>query len=168
MLALLLLWWIWEGIDAIVVQPVVMGKAVALHPLLIFLSIMTFGSLLGFFGVLIAVNGGRDAAPTLDDIAGLWLVRPWLASAMAVFLLAFLGMPLVGGMGFFAKWYLLGAALASIVQLIPDDFLTSVGKGILFVLGALVSGFAYKAGQALWDRLARGKKRSKIKSDDTD
>lgn len=61
-----------------------------------------------------------------------------------------------------------GAALASIVQLIPDDFLTSVGKGILFVLGALVSGFAYKAGQALWDRLARGKKRSKIKSDDTD
>jgi NADH-quinone oxidoreductase subunit N len=70
---------------------------------------------MGAFGVLVAVNGGRDAAPTLDDIAGLWLVRPWLASAMAVFLLAFLGMPLVGGMGFFAKWYVLQAALQATV-----------------------------------------------------
>ena len=42
-----------------------------------------------------------------------------------------------------------GAALASIVQLIPDDLLTSAGKGILFIAGAFVSGFAYKAGQAL-------------------
>lgn len=66
---------------------------------------------MGAFGVLITVNGGRDRSPTIDDLAGLWLVRPWLAVSMAVFLLAFLGMPLVGGMGFFAKWYLLQAAL---------------------------------------------------------
>jgi NADH-quinone oxidoreductase subunit N len=66
---------------------------------------------MGAFGVLVAINNGRDVSPTVDDIAGLWLVRPWLASAMAVFLLAFLGMPLVGGMGFFAKWYVLQAAL---------------------------------------------------------
>jgi NADH-quinone oxidoreductase subunit N len=31
--------------------------------------------------------------------------------AMAVFMLALLGFPLVGGMGFFAKWYVLQAAL---------------------------------------------------------
>ena len=66
---------------------------------------------MGAFGVLITINGGRDRSPTLDDIAGLWLVRPGLAVAMSVFLLAFMGMPLVGGMGFFAKWYLLQAAL---------------------------------------------------------
>jgi NADH-quinone oxidoreductase subunit N len=66
---------------------------------------------MGAFGVLVAVNGGRDAAPTVEEIAGLWLVRPWLASAMTIFLLAFLGMPLVGGLGFFAKWYVLQAAL---------------------------------------------------------
>lgn len=66
---------------------------------------------IGSFGVLIAINRGADRAPTFDDIAGLWLVRPGLAVAMAVFMLAFLGMPLVGGMGFFAKWYVLQAAL---------------------------------------------------------
>lgn len=66
---------------------------------------------MGAFAVLITVNDGRDRAPTIDDIAGLWLVRPMLAVAMAVFFLAFLGMPLVGGMGFFAKWYLLQSAL---------------------------------------------------------
>jgi NADH-quinone oxidoreductase subunit N len=65
----------------------------------------------GAFAVLIAVNRGADRAPTFDDIAGLWLVRPGLAVPMAVFMLAFLGMPLVGGMGFFAKWYVLQAAL---------------------------------------------------------
>jgi NADH-quinone oxidoreductase subunit N len=66
---------------------------------------------MGAFGVLIAVNRGRDHAPTLDDLAGLWVARPWLAISMAVFFLAFLGMPLAGGMGFFAKWYLLQSAL---------------------------------------------------------
>lgn len=66
---------------------------------------------MGAFGVLVAINDGQDRAPTIDDIAGLWIVRPWLAFAMAVFLLAFMGMPLVGGMGFFAKWYILQAAM---------------------------------------------------------
>jgi NADH-quinone oxidoreductase subunit N len=47
----------------------------------------------------------------IDDIAGLWLVQPGLATAMAVCLFAFLGMPFVGGMGFFAKWYVLQSAL---------------------------------------------------------
>ncbi|MGA0919455.1 MAG: proton-conducting transporter membrane subunit, partial [Gemmatimonadaceae bacterium] len=44
---------------------------------------------------------------------GLWTVRPWLAVGMAIYLLAFLGFPVFGGMGFFAKWYLLSAAIAS-------------------------------------------------------
>jgi NADH-quinone oxidoreductase subunit N len=89
---------------------IVVGGAPATSTVVFYMVSYTLATM-GAFGVLVAVNGGRDAAPTLDDIAGLWLVRPWLASAMAVFLLAFLGMPLVGGMGFFAKWYVLQAAL---------------------------------------------------------
>ena len=80
---------------------------------LIFYTVSYTLATIGAFGVLIAVNNGADRAPTLDDIAGLWLVRPGLAVSMAVFFLAFLGMPLVGGMGFFAKWYILQAALQS-------------------------------------------------------
>ena len=73
---------------------------------------VTYGlATLGLYGILIAVTAGRERAPSVEDIAGLWLVRPWLAGAMAVFLLAFLGIPVLGGAGFFAKWFLLRAAL---------------------------------------------------------
>jgi NADH-quinone oxidoreductase subunit N len=80
---------------------------------LLFYTVSYTLATIGAFGVLIAINQGADRAPTVDDIAGLWLVRPGLAVSMAVFFLAFLGMPLVGGMGFFAKWYILQAALQS-------------------------------------------------------
>lgn len=88
----------------------VVGGAPATTAIVFYMVSYTLATM-GAFGVLVVVNNGRDVSPTLDDIAGLWLVRPWLASAMAVFLLAFLGMPLAGGMGFFAKWYVLQAAL---------------------------------------------------------
>ncbi|MEP6763142.1 MAG: NADH-quinone oxidoreductase subunit N [Gemmatimonadaceae bacterium] len=66
---------------------------------------------MGTFGVLISVNAGRDQSPTMNDITGLWQSRPALAVAMAVFMLSFMGFPVFGGMGFFAKWYVLKAAL---------------------------------------------------------
>ena len=47
----------------------------------------------------------------VEEYAGLWSVRPGLAVAMAVFMLALLGFPIFGGIGFFAKWYILQAAL---------------------------------------------------------
>lgn len=89
---------------------IVVGGAPATTAIVFYMVSYTLATM-GAFGVLVVINNGRDTSPTVDDIAGLWLVRPWLASAMAVFLLAFLGMPLVGGMGFFAKWYVLQAAL---------------------------------------------------------
>lgn len=78
---------------------------------LLFYTVSYTLATMGAFGVLIAIADGTDRALTLDDLAGLWLVRPRLAAAMAVFFLAFLGMPIVGGMGFFAKWYVLQAAM---------------------------------------------------------
>lgn len=92
---------------------------------------------MGAFGVLVTIGGGHDRALTIDDIAGLWLVRPWLASAMAVFLLAFMGMPLVGGMGFFAKWYVLQAVLQAAA---PQTILA-----VVLVLTSAVSAAYYLA-----------------------
>ena len=66
---------------------------------------------LGAFAVVVAMNDGTDGVTHVDAYAGLWTVRPGLAMAMAVYMLALLGFPLVGGMGFFAKWYVLQAAL---------------------------------------------------------
>lgn len=72
-------------------------------------TLATFGA----FGVVIALGESGARGAHVDDYAGLWTVRPWLASAMAVFMLALLGFPIFGGAGFFAKWYVLQAALQS-------------------------------------------------------
>ena len=57
--------------------------------------------------------------------------------AMAVFVLAFLGMPLAGGMGFFAKWYILQAALQASS---PQTVLA-----VVLVLASAVSASYYLA-----------------------
>ena len=66
---------------------------------------------MGAFAVVVAVGRAGGANESLDDWAGLWRVRPGLAASMAVFMLALLGFPIFGGLGFFAKWYVLRAAL---------------------------------------------------------
>ena len=69
-------------------------------------TLATFGA----FAVIIVLSRG-DEPVTTDDVSGLWTVRPWLALSMAVFMFALMGFPVVGGVGFFAKWYVLKAAL---------------------------------------------------------
>ncbi|MBW8768145.1 MAG: NADH-quinone oxidoreductase subunit N [Gemmatimonadetes bacterium] len=69
-------------------------------------TLATFGA----FAVLVVLSRG-DAPVTSEDLSGLWTVRPWLASAMTVFMFALLGFPVLGGAGFLAKWYVLKAAL---------------------------------------------------------
>jgi NADH-quinone oxidoreductase subunit N len=71
-------------------------------------TLATFGA----FAIIIVLSRG-DAPVTTDDLAGLWTVRPWLAIAMTVCMLALMGFPIFGGIGFFAKWYILKAALQS-------------------------------------------------------
>ena len=69
-------------------------------------TLATFGA----FAVIVVMSRG-DAPVTTDDMSGLWSVRPWLAVAMTVFMLALMGFPIAGGIGFLAKWYVLKAAL---------------------------------------------------------
>jgi len=69
-------------------------------------TLATFGA----FAVIVVLSRG-DAPVTTDDVSGLWTVRPWLALGMTVFMLALMGFPIFGGIGFFAKWYVLKAAL---------------------------------------------------------
>ena len=92
---------------------------------------------MGTFAVLISVNAGRDQSPTMDDVTGLWQSRPMLAVAMAVFMLSFLGLPVFGGMGFFAKWYILQAALQ---QSAPQTVLA-----VILVLSSVLSAGYYLA-----------------------
>ena len=66
---------------------------------------------LGAFAVIVALGTRGEDHMGVEEYAGLWTVRPGLAGAMAVFMLALLGFPIFGGIGFFAKWYVLQAAL---------------------------------------------------------
>ncbi len=66
---------------------------------------------MGAFAIVIALGRAGQHDDQIDDYAGLWTVRPGLAVAMGVFMLALLGFPLFGGMGFVAKYYMLQAAL---------------------------------------------------------
>jgi NADH-quinone oxidoreductase subunit N len=66
---------------------------------------------LGSFAVIVALGNRGEDRMGVEEYAGLWTVRPGLAVAMAVFMLALLGFPIFGGIGFFAKWYVLQAAL---------------------------------------------------------
>ncbi|MCC6319514.1 MAG: NADH-quinone oxidoreductase subunit N [Gemmatimonadaceae bacterium] len=66
---------------------------------------------MGAFAVMVALGTAAQPRETMEDYHGLWHERPGMAVAMAVFMLALLGFPIFGGMGFFAKWYVLQAAL---------------------------------------------------------
>lgn len=90
---------------------------------------------LGAFGVVVALGTVGEPHLAVDDYAGLWTVRPWLSVAMAIFMLALLGFPIFGGMGFFAKWYVIQAALQS-----PGP---QVRLAILLVLMSVVSAGYY-------------------------
>jgi len=88
------------------------GTAVASGAVTFYLLAYTLATL-GAFAVVGALQPVGETDAPIASYEGLWTVRPWLAVGMAIYLLAFLGFPVFGGMGFFAKWYLLSAAIAS-------------------------------------------------------
>jgi NADH-quinone oxidoreductase subunit N len=89
----------------------IQGSAALLFYIFIY-TLATFGA----FAVVVTLTREGENSVMLDDLAGLWSVRPWLAFSMAVMMLALLGFPIFGGAGFFAKWYVLQAALQAPVK----------------------------------------------------
>lgn len=94
-------------------------------------TLATFGA----FGVIVALERNGGVRLNIEDYAGLWSVRPWLASAMAVFMLALLGFPIFGGIGFFAKYWIIQSALQAPV---PQTKLA-----VILVLTSVVSAGYY-------------------------
>lgn len=116
----------------------------AASTLVFYLLVYTLATL-GAFAALGVVADGEDRPVTLDDLAGLWQVRPGLAAVLAVCLLAFLGFPIAGGAGFFAKWYVLQAALTSASPLTV--------LAVVLVLASVVSaGYYLGAIAAMFNR----------------
>jgi NADH-quinone oxidoreductase subunit N len=89
---------------------VVAGTTLGAAAFLFYLVAYTLATM-GAFAVVIALDLTGERNQNIADYSGLWRERPWLAIAMAVFMLALLGFPLAGGVGFFAKWYMIQSAL---------------------------------------------------------
>jgi len=95
------------GYLLVAIAPATLQGASAMLFYLFVYTLATFGA----FAVIIALTRPGQSTVMLDELSGLWSRRPWLATAMAVIMLALLGFPIFGGGGFFAKWYVLNAAL---------------------------------------------------------
>jgi NADH-quinone oxidoreductase subunit N len=106
------------------------GASAMLFYLFIY-TLATFGA----FAVIIAMTRPGRGTVMVDELSGLWAVRPWLAVAMAVLMLALLGFPIFGGAGFFAKWYVLQAALQARIP--------QTGLAVALVLTTVVSAGYY-------------------------
>ena len=87
------------------------GSSAMLFYLFIY-TLATFGA----FAVVVTLTREGQGAVMLEDLSGLYSVRPGLAVAMAVLMLSLMGFPIFGGAGFFAKWYVLQAALQAPVR----------------------------------------------------
>ncbi|HVZ47580.1 MAG TPA: NADH-quinone oxidoreductase subunit N [Gemmatimonadaceae bacterium] len=94
-------------------------------------TLATFGA----FAVVNVMSRPGTTGAAISDFDGLWTARPWLAAAFGVCMLALLGFPIFGGAGFFAKWYVLQAALTS-----PHPL---IALSVVLVLTSVVSAGYY-------------------------
>ncbi len=89
---------------------VAIGTTAAASALMFYLFAYTLATL-GAFGVIVAQGEAGESHLNIDDYSGLWSVQPKLAVAMAIFMLALLGFPIFGGIGFLAKYWIIQSAL---------------------------------------------------------
>jgi NADH-quinone oxidoreductase subunit N len=108
----------------------VAGTPEAHGALLFYLAVYVFMNL-GAFGVVITVAAGGRDCERIEDFAGIAHVRPWLAAALTLFLLALAGIP--GTAGFWAKLLVFDAAVGA----------GRVGLVMVAVLGTVVSIYYY-------------------------
>ena len=102
--------------------------------LLFYLFAYTLATM-GAFAVIISLGTSDNARERVEDYHGLWQERPGQAIAMTVFMLAMLGFPVFGGMGFFAKWYILQAAI--------DAAAPQIRLAVMLVLATTISAGYY-------------------------
>ena len=97
---------------------------------LFYLAAYTF-MVAGSFGIIAVVSRKGDIGNSLDDYRGLSRDRPVLALAFALLLFAQAGVPLTSG--FFAKFYVITAAVEA----------GSTGLAVIAMLTAVVAAFLY-------------------------
>ncbi len=107
---------------------------------LYYLAAYTFMNL-GAFAVAASISGDAEEGSRLSNYRGLAHRRPWLAAAMAVFLLALAGLPPTAGF------------LGKILILASTDSSGYLWLGDLLIVGTAISLYAYaKVIRAMYER----------------
>lgn len=101
----------------------------ATSSLLFYLLIYTLMTL-GAFGVLLVAEGKGENL-SMTDLGGLAIRHPWVAAAMAIFMISLAGLPPTAG--FFAKFYVFSAAIQA----------GELGLALIGVLTSVVSVYYY-------------------------
>ncbi|MDH5276821.1 MAG: NADH-quinone oxidoreductase subunit NuoN [Gammaproteobacteria bacterium] len=65
----------------------------------------------GSFGFLVVLSSRGEDVENLDDLRGLWQRSPWFALMMVLLMVSMIGVPPLAG--FYAKWWVLSALLAT-------------------------------------------------------
>lgn len=101
----------------------------------------------GAFAVIATVEHDDATNTSLDALRGLAARRPWLAAAMAVFMLSLTGIPLTAG--FIGKWYVFKVALqADLIAAAVVGVLTSAVSAFYYLRVVWMMYFEEGAGEA--------------------
>jgi NADH-quinone oxidoreductase subunit N len=96
----------------------------------------------GAFAVITHMAGSGERFSLIDDYSGLGKRSPVLAAALTFFLLSLIGIPMTGG--FFAKFYVFGAALRARLIWLTIIGMINSGMGSYYYLRLIVKMYMYE------------------------
>ncbi|MDP2324760.1 MAG: NADH-quinone oxidoreductase subunit NuoN [Gammaproteobacteria bacterium] len=85
----------------------------------------------GSFGFLVVLSSRGEDVENLDDLRGLWQRSPWFALLMVLLMVSMIGVPPLAG--FYAKWWVLSALLAS----------GNVGLAVVALVASVIGAYYY-------------------------
>jgi len=109
------------------------GNQEGLRGLIIYMTIYLVMNV-GTFACILAMRRREGMVEDISDLAGLAQTRPAMATALAIFMLSLAGIPPLAG--FWGKWYVFKAVIASAVA---DPMATDYGLLGLAVIGVMAS-----------------------------
>jgi NADH-quinone oxidoreductase subunit N len=95
---------------------------------------------LAAFGVIALLSGRDNDADQLDDYAGLFWKRPWVAAVLTISLLSLAGIPLTTG--FIAKFYLVFTGINSGLWILVISLIVNTVIGLYYYLRVITTLFS--------------------------
>jgi predicted PurR-regulated permease PerM len=70
-----------QGLEGMLVTPMLVGKRIGLHPVAVIFSLLAFGQVFGFFGVLLALPASAALLVGMRHMGAAYLASPLYGKA---------------------------------------------------------------------------------------